>query len=86
MSQLLTVPQVAERLACSTSHVRMLMRATELYWQFVQGRRPADSIPRRYQPLLDCGFPRPIRLSKGGRLVRIAEDELRDWLAQSRRG
>ncbi len=82
ITALLTVTQTAERLNCSTSHVRALMRAAEMHYQLHQRQRSADTIPPRLRPLIDIGFPRPIRLSKSGRMVRISADELDAWISE----
>ncbi len=83
IAALLTVTQTAERLNCSASHVRALMRAAEMRHQLNQHQRPADTIPPRLRPLIDMGFPRPIRLSKSGRMVRIPADELDTWMRKA---
>lgn len=80
MVSLMTVAQVAEQLQCSPSYVRSLMRAAEIAHQLDRGQRLASTVPPRLRPLLDLGFPRPIRLSKSGRMVRIPADELNAWV------
>jgi hypothetical protein len=71
---LLTVDQVAERLQCSPSHVRDLIRATECLG------RPLSHIPPRLQRLIDLRFPRPRYLSASRRMARIDERDLMEWL------
>lgn len=80
MNVLWTVAQIAERLQCSPSYVRSLMRAAEMQEQLRQQQRATDTVPPRLRPLLTLGFPRPIRLSKSGRMVRIPGDEFETWL------
>ena len=80
MVRLITVTQAADRMQCSTSHIRALMRAAEIQQQVTKQERTPDTVPPRLRPLMELGFPRPIRLSRAGRMVRIPEDELDTWL------
>lgn len=75
---LLTITQVAERLQCSPSHVRSLVRAAELCSQQLH------TIPPRLRPLIGLRFPRPRYLSARRRMARIDERELMKWLEESK--
>jgi hypothetical protein len=83
MISLMTVAQVAEHLQCSPSYVRLLMQAAEINDQLNRGQRLASTVPPRLRPLLHLNFPRPIRLSQSGRMVRIPADELEQWMKLS---
>jgi predicted DNA-binding transcriptional regulator AlpA len=72
---LLTLDQVAERLQCSVSHVRHLVRAAEL------AGTPEQNVAPVLRQYLNAGFPRPIRLGK--RLPRVNSAALEQWINRS---
>lgn len=77
--RLLTLSQVAERLAISESLARDMALAADHAAEVKAGKRSLSDVPPRLRPYLDSGFPRAKRI--GRRLRRIDESAVMAWLS-----
>ena len=72
MPRWISYKTAAGLLGCTRQHISVLARAAEYRGQ------PLERTPVEVRPYIECGFPRPIRLSK--KMVRIDVDELQKWI------
>lgn len=76
--RLLTIAQVAEKLAISESLARDMALAADHAAEIKAGKRSLADVPPRLRPYLESGFPRAKRI--GRRLRRVEEAAVKAWL------